>query len=215
MLGKFIVFEGIDCCGKDTQIDLLKQFISRNNLDKKFVFTREPGSPLFLLNQDIRKILLNSKDEIDQKTESLLFAADRAYHVKKIKEILSKGINVICNRYFYSTIAYQKDNQDKHFFDLIEYSIDSLIPDIYFYLSINKEELVNRKQNKLNLDRIEQKTMDYFFEVLDNYNNMFYILALNRRSHLAPQNIYQLDGSKDRFIIANEINKILKEKEIL
>lgn len=212
MLGKFIVFEGIDCCGKDTQIDLLQQYISQNNLDEKFVFTREPGSPLFSLNQDIRNILLNSKDEIDQKTESLLFAADRAYHVEKIKEILSKGIHVICNRYFYSTIAYQyQQNQDKHFFDLIEYSTDYLVPDIYFYLSISEEELITRKQNKMNLDRIEQKTMNYFLKVLNKYDNMFFNLPY----HLVPKNTYQIDGSKDRFIIADEIKKILKEKEIL
>ena len=70
------------------------------------MFTKEPGSSLTDSGPKIREILLRSSDNINSAAEVFLFSADRAIHVKKIKDILNSGTNVVCDRYFYSTVVF-------------------------------------------------------------------------------------------------------------
>lgn len=103
MKGVFIAVEGLDGCGKDTQIDLLKK---RPEL-KDAVFTREPGGTE--AGDDIRTVLLK-KGGLAPETQLLLFFAARAEHLAKvIRPALEKGKTVISNRFALSTIAYEVD----------------------------------------------------------------------------------------------------------
>ena len=96
--GLFIVFEGVDGCGKSTQAAKFAEWLE-NIIGKKVIRTAEP----FML----RELILGKKD-LSVLSELLLFLADRAEHVNKvIKPALEAGDNVICERYNASTLAYQ------------------------------------------------------------------------------------------------------------
>ena len=101
----FITFEGIDGCGKTTQVELLKKELNNRRLE--FISVREPGSTQ--ISEQIRQILLNPDNiKITPETEALLFASARAQIVKdKIKPAMNENKIVICDRFIDSTIAYQ------------------------------------------------------------------------------------------------------------
>jgi dTMP kinase len=103
--GIFITFEGIEGCGKTTQIALLADHLRHRQL--KVVVTREPGG--CAIADKIRAILLDSANSaIIAETELLLYAAARAQHVKEvIKPALEQGQIVLCDRFCDATTAYQ------------------------------------------------------------------------------------------------------------
>lgn len=107
MHGKFIVVEGGDGAGKDTQIELLK----KDHPD--FIYTREPGGTE--LGKTLRGMVLHSTHgEIPLLTEALLFLADRAQHAHEVIEpALRAGKVVLSNRSWISTIAYQIYGRDR------------------------------------------------------------------------------------------------------
>ena len=99
-----ISFEGIDGCGKSTQINLLKNELE--NRDISSCILREPGDTS--ISDKIREILLDKENNICAESETLLFLAARAQLVReKILPELEKGSLVICDRYYDSTLAYQ------------------------------------------------------------------------------------------------------------
>lgn len=103
--GLFITFEGIDGCGKTTQLNLLHDYLITKGQD--VIITREPGGN-HQLGKDIRNILLHTRCEVDSKAEMFLFLADRAQHINKfILPNLKAGKIVLCDRHTDSTLAYQ------------------------------------------------------------------------------------------------------------
>lgn len=105
MRGKFITFEGIDGCGKTTQLRLLGQYLSDRNVP--FILTREPGGTD--LGKAIRDVLLNIRHGyVEPMAELLLYAADRAQHVRQtVVPALEAGKLVLSDRYADATVAYQ------------------------------------------------------------------------------------------------------------
>lgn len=103
--GKFITFEGIDGCGKTTQLRLLEKYLAAVGLP--YISTREPGGTL--IGKRIRAVLLDVSDEpVEPLAELLLYAADRAQHVRQlILPALAAGKIVLSDRYFDATLAYQ------------------------------------------------------------------------------------------------------------
>lgn len=104
-MGLFITFEGIEGCGKTTQIKLAGEYLKKRNIP--FIRTEEPGgSPLGI---EIRKILLNDCSfKICVESEVFLFSAARAQHVKDIiLPARKEGKWVLCDRFCDATIAYQ------------------------------------------------------------------------------------------------------------
>ena len=103
--GLFITFEGIDGCGKSTQLNLLKDEFTKQGID--FIEVREPGGTA--VGEKIRTILLDkANDSMTRMAELLLFEAARAQITEEvIIPALNKGINVICDRFYDSTTAYQ------------------------------------------------------------------------------------------------------------
>ena len=101
----FISFEGIDFCGKTTQIELLKNYLE--SLSRKVFIIREPGGTP--ISEQIREILLNKKHlEMCDETEIFLFSGARAQVVRqKIRPLLAEGCVVIADRFHDSTTAYQ------------------------------------------------------------------------------------------------------------
>lgn len=109
MLGKLITFEGIEGCGKTTQVDRTCHWLERQG--RPFLQTREPGGTE--IGRQIRKILLDTRNRtLDAMTELLLYAADRAQHVReRIRPALEHGEWVLCDRFTDATLAYQGEGR--------------------------------------------------------------------------------------------------------
>ncbi len=103
-MGLFVTFEGIEGCGKTTQITLLGDFLEKKNIP--CCLTREPGGTP--IGEKIREILQHSDNrEISPSTELLLYTASRIQHFYQlIKPTLQKNGIILCDRFFYSTLAY-------------------------------------------------------------------------------------------------------------
>jgi len=97
--GLFVVFEGIDGSGKTTQAQMFASYLDSRSVSRTFL-TAEPTDEL--VGRLIRKILL-----LGRETMACLFFADRSLHLAEIEPILKCGRNVVCDRYAYSTLAYQ------------------------------------------------------------------------------------------------------------
>ena len=174
-MGKFIIIEGPDFCGKSTQINLLD--INGYFKDHDIFFTREPGS--FLPEscdkcEEIRnKILSQDNSPFD---EALLFAESRFYHTQDISRILNKYDKavVVSDRYIISSMAYQGYAQglgESLIYKMNKLSLELLkdIPIHCVKFEISEENWLERKSKRNNLDKIEQK--DIHKDVLDFYSN--------------------------------------------
>ena len=129
--GKFITFEGIDGCGKSTQLRLLENYLAARGV--ACVATREPGGTV--LGRRIRAVLLDPTDEpVEPLTELLLFAADRAQHVRQlIQPALADGKIVLSDRHYDATMAYQgyaRGYDRKLVKQLIDLATGGLKPDL-------------------------------------------------------------------------------------
>ena len=103
--GRFLSFEGIEGCGKTTQITILSEFLAKRSIP--FTVTREPGGTA--VGEAIRKIVLNSETiHLTAASELLLFYASRSQNIaEKILPSLARGEVVICDRFYHASMAYQ------------------------------------------------------------------------------------------------------------
>ena len=103
--GRFVSFEGIEGCGKTTQIALLSEALSRRDISHSV--TREPGGTA--VGEGIRRILLHSETiHLTAAAELLLFYASRSQNIlEKIEPSLARGEVVICDRFYHASMAYQ------------------------------------------------------------------------------------------------------------
>ena len=159
--GFFITFEGIEGSGKSTQIASLSSFLKKK-ITKKVFLTREPGGTK--ISEKIRKLVI---DDLDKKsnplTELFLLFAARAEHYDLIKDFLSKGYIVLCDRYVDSTIAYQHYNGSIKL-EVIRY-LQKLIdknkkPDLTFLLDV--DPLITKfriSKRKKVLDRFDRESL--------------------------------------------------------
>ncbi|PKL87665.1 MAG: dTMP kinase [Ignavibacteriae bacterium HGW-Ignavibacteriae-2] len=180
----FITFEGLDFCGKSTQVKLLRQYLI--DLGQKVELIREPGGTT--ISEKIRKILLdreNSKMTIE--AELLLFSASRAQLVREIIiPLLKENYYVISDRFHDSSIAYQGFGRgiDVHKVkEIQEFAIDGAIPEITFFIDIPIEEVKSRREKfePESWDRIEVSLDDFYERVRAGYislshNNKRFIL---------------------------------------
>jgi len=168
--GKFIVFEGIDGSGKTTQMKLLAQYLERQGVP--VLCTREPGGTD--IGNRLRGILLDPTcRDITRRTEAFLYAADRAQHVtQKILPALRRGDTVLCDRFIYSTLAYQGGGRglDKNFLvRLNELATGGLEPDAVILLDLVVEESIGRVMVDRSPDRLEAEKSDFFRQVRRGY----------------------------------------------
>jgi len=204
MKGKFIVIEGIDGCGKTTQIDELSKWLPNSGLinkGSKLITTREPGGSL--LGKKLRGLILdnNENNKPSSLAELLLYSADRAEHVSKI---ISPALNnndwVISDRFSDSTLAYQGYGRNINL-EIIK-NIESIVcqgeyPDITFFLEISPEQSILRRQNKIP-DRIESEGIRF----LEKVNEGFKLIAKEK-------NWKVISASQNIKTISNQIKDIL------
>lgn len=165
--GVFISFEGGDGAGKSTQISLLRQYlVAEREVDESLVLTtREPGGTP--LGHRIRELLLHGTD-MPERTEALLYAADRADHVDSvIRPHLARGGLVLADRYLDSSVAYQGAGRDldaEQIRSLSLWAAGGLIPHRTILLDIPPEALVERRDAS-EMDRMESAGHEFHSSV--------------------------------------------------
>jgi len=165
--GLFITFEGIDGCGKSTQLNLLAEYLKSKNFD--IVITREPGA--IGLGEKLREILLNYDGEVSSNCEAFLFLADRAQHIDTlVKPAIDAGKIVLCDRHTDSTIAYQGYGRGvdlEQIKMLNKLATSGLNPDLTFIFDIDME--TSQARVGKNKDRMESAGLEFHKKVRQGY----------------------------------------------
>uniref|UniRef100_A0A7V4KC58 Thymidylate kinase n=1 Tax=Fervidobacterium pennivorans TaxID=93466 RepID=A0A7V4KC58_FERPE len=193
----FVSFEGIDGCGKSTQIEMFMKYLQSKGID--FVKVREPGGTK--LGENIRQLLINEK--MVSRSELLLFLASRAQLVEEvIKPALKEGKIVVADRFAHSSVAYQGCGRNLGV-DVVkmlnDFATDHVYPDLVFYIDIPAEVAISRI-NKEQRDRIEQEGLEFFEKV----RNCYLELCKTEKSFVL------IDGTKDVETISKQIIKIFE-----
>src|SRR5690625_5146918 len=170
--GWLITFEGIDGCGKSTQVALLSEDLEKKGI--RFSVFREPGGTS--LSEQIRTILLHQKGAMNPVTELLLFSAARSQLIReKVIPLLDKGDIVILDRFYDSTLAYQGHAREaiemNKIKELNALAAHGLVPDLTFYLKISPEMAAIRMVGQ-EKDRIEKEGVQFFEKVADGYDRI-------------------------------------------
>ena len=196
----FICFEGVEGSGKSTQAKLLYKFIKKN-ITKNVILTREPGGTLF--SEKIRNLMLDKKTNISPLTEFFLLMAARNEHIiSKINFYLKKKFIIICDRFFYSTLAYQHylEGMDRKFIFSIQKKIFNKVhPDITFLIDLNKNE------SKIRINKRAKKTNK--FDKLSSYHFNKIRNGFLKISKMYKNKIVLIKGNKSLNEIQNVINK--------
>ena len=197
----FIVFEGVEGCGKSYQSKKLLRFLKKKKIPS--ILTREPGGTKSA--EMIRNLILkdyfnkSSKDKFDKYTDTLLYLAARNEHIKnKIFPSLKKKMVVICDRFIDSTLAYQVYGKkiNLNFVNNIHKNIlNGLKPNLTFILKVSP------KSSKKRL--IKRKTKNRY----DNFSQSFY-------SNVQKSFIKIAKGKKNYFILNSSKNTNAVEQKI-
>ena len=203
--GRFISFEGIEGCGKTTQIRLAGEFLKQSHVPS--IITEEPGGTP--LGRRIRKILLNrgSGEEICRETEVFLFSAARAQHVKDvIIPALREGMVVLCDRFYDATVAYQGFGRglDINIITLLnDFSSSNIRPDLTFLFDLPVDvglkramHRISRMKEGLAEDRFEREDLEFHRKVREGY--LLLAKQENRRFRI-------IDSARDIEIIHREV----------
>ena len=168
----FITFEGIDFCGKSTQVGLLRDYLLEQK--KNVHLIREPGGTE--ISEKIREILLDKKNNaMVMETEIFLFSASRAQLVREvIRPYLQKGYYVISDRFHDSSTAYQGFGRGLSvdaILNIHNLAIGETIPDVTFFIDIPNDVAIARKRNiaHSDLDRIEVSDNTFYERVREGY----------------------------------------------
>ncbi len=158
----FIAFEGIEGCGKSTQLKLLRERLEA--ADRRVVSVREPGGTP--VGDRVRAILLDGAlTEMTDTSEMLLFAAARAQLVREVlRPELAAGSVVLCDRYVHSSLAYQGHARGlgRDFVAAANApAIDGLLPDRVVLVDTDVEAALSRAKARAALDRIEAEDLTF------------------------------------------------------
>lgn len=171
-MGQFITFEGPEGSGKTT---VIHKVYEKLNKEYNVIMTREPGG--IKISEAIRRLLLDSDDDMDERTEALLFAAARRQHlVEKIIPQLENGGIVLCDRFVDSSLSYQGYAREigvKEVQAINEFAIENLYPDLTLYFDVPAEIGLNRiKDNQRNANRLDKEKIEFHHKVTDGYKKL-------------------------------------------
>lgn len=224
MLGKLIVFEGVEGCGKTTQLRRCSDWLETSGLlehlgglskKSKLLVTKEPGGTS--LGLGLRKLLLEEGEKhggtnptpqpIADKAELLMYAADRAQHVEEcLKPQLESGATILCDRYTDSTVAYQGYGRGLDLAliqQLNQIATGGLESDLTLWLDIDAETGLKRAQQRGSPDRIEQADIAFHRRVQQGFAQL---------AASYPQRIVRIDASQSQEEVHLAIQEILRQR---
>ena len=174
--GLFITFEGLDGCGKSTQMELLATALRERGY--VVLVTREPGGTA--LGESIRDLLLDPRHHgMSTRAEALLYAAARAHLVEQvIRPALDDGQVVLCDRYLDSSLAYQGYGRGLGTDDIISLNVwgtECLFPDLTLFLDL--DDSVRSTRVAAVPDRLEAEDDEFHQRVAEGYRTL---LTLHR-----------------------------------
>ena len=201
MRGKFISFEGIDGCGKTTQIKFLEEYILKQGYN--ILVLREPGGTK--VGEKVRDILLDKNNFISPVTEMLLYASSRAQLVEeKILPALEKGQIVILDRFVDSSYVYQGYARGLGIekVKLVnEIATMGILPDVTIYIDITPEEAMKRR-GKREADRLEKESWEFHKKVREGY------IKLVKEF---PKRFVFIDGMQELMKVHQDIIDVVKK----
>jgi len=188
--GLFIVIEGPDGSGQSTQTELLARWFKKKN--RRVLVTKEPTNSMI---GGIIRSVLKKEWQVDMKTLQLLFAADRAYHLRtEIEPFLNKGIDVISDRYVLSTLAFGSLEEDLEWLKKINSKFPE--PDLTFILNV---------PGKVCAERIARSRLSFeIFETTDKLEKI-------RKNYLDLKNYHK----NTHVIVGDERNPVEIHREII
>jgi len=199
--GVFITFEGGDGSGKSTQIQSVREWFESRG--REVIVTREPGGTE--LGTEIRRLVQNGPEDVDARTEALLYAADRAYHVATvIGPALERGAVVLGDRYIDSSLAYQGAARSlgvDEIASLSAWATQGLYPSLTFLLDLPPEVGARRRTDAP--DRMERESMDFHERVRHQYL---------RLADAEPERIVVIDAVGTVDEVFSEIRGVLVER---
>jgi dTMP kinase len=206
-LPKFIAIEGIDGCGKTTQVDHLAKWLPTCGLldnGQSIVVSREPGGTG--LGKILRSMILDNSGEAPvEKAELLMYMADRAQHVDKvIRPALQRGDWVLLDRYVGSTVAYQGYGRGlprNRIASLTDYVTEGLRPDLTIWLDTPLYTCMERTKSKAS-DRIESSGYEFMAKVQHGFIEL---------CSYTPTWV-RVDGSQDEHLIASNIQREIQDR---
>lgn len=181
--GVFVCFEGGEGAGKSTQSGLLSEWLTGQG--REVVLTREPGATA--IGKELRRLVLSPETGVlDDRTEALLYAADRAEHVATVvRPALERGAVVITDRYVDSSLAYQGAGRSLDVADvewISRWATDDLRPHLTVVLDLAPSEGFGRFEER---DRIEGESVEFHTRVRE---------AFLRMAHADPEHYLVLDA---------------------
>lgn len=180
--GKFIVIEGGEGAGKTSVIEHLREKFKH---EENLVFTREPGGTN--IAEQIRVILMDKKNtEMNALTELFLFCGARAQHIEElIAPSIRSGKNVISDRFYFSTIAYQIFGRERmdllnHFLSLNNIAKQKIEPDVAIWLDVSPEIGLSRrgKSKEGKITRFDEEELKFHRKVREGFDSCF------RKNHI-------------------------------
>jgi dTMP kinase len=199
----FISFEGLDGCGKTTQVELLEAFLEARDLE--VVATREPGGTE--LGETLRQIVLHG-GKISPWAEVAIFAAARAELVEEVIEpALGRGAIVISDRFVDSSLVYQGVARGLGVENVLQLNLHAtkgLLPERTFLLMV--DEKLSEARVGEERDRMESESVEFRRLVGDGYR---------RLAEMFPERIVALDGTQPREQIARQVRQALEQAGLL
>jgi dTMP kinase len=201
--------------GKSTQAKKIFDYFEKQNIPS--VLTKEPGGTK--IGMMIRKILLSPENnDIGNKTELLLYLADRAEHFEKIiMPSLEKGMTVICDRFIDSTLVYQGKarNMGTEFINTVhEYILGDFLPDLTFVLDSSPDNCLERISSDMTCGIRNMSESRFDSEKLSFHEKIrkgFLELAENDKSG----RFHVIDAEKNADEVFKEIISVLHEKGLV
>lgn len=197
--GLFITLEGADGCGKTTQLNLLKEYLTSRGYE--IVVTREPGGKG--LGEKLREILLNYDGEVSDRCEAFLYLADRAQNIDTIiKPAINSGKIVLCDRHTDSSVAYQGYGREQNIENinmLNELAVNGVHPDLTIVFDIDTETSMARVGAEK--DRLESAGIEFHKRVRNGY------LEIAKKN---PQRIKVVDASQTIEDVQRDVIKIIE-----
>ena len=199
-----IIFEGIECSGKSTQLKNVVIFLKKNK--KNFLYLREPGGSNN--SEKLRKLVLNKKSDFNKFTDFLLYMASRSENMEKIIKKYYKKKIILIDRFIYSTLAYQHYGfgiNKKLIESLNNYLLTNIKPDHIFFHTVSNKNLKIRLRKR----RIKNKYDKFDFKYYNKVQNGFKKIFKNKKNVTLINSDYQITNNKNTII--KQLQRLLND----